>query len=208
MGIVTIAYNPGIYSLRFWSSNEHSLSNPLHLVTPCYVGNSLRLKCYFLVPISFSIAILLWFHSVCAVFSFFFYLVQLSVCVWVYFKCFVVANAFLSIPFNSHSNYAALIRFTKVETFQQPFQFSAHISNIGTIFRINVHTFWWNEYVALSLARSLNPTSWHIILIHSKFNPYPVCFSLACAQPEFSESNRQHIYRTQLCILAYIFYLI
>lgn len=91
-----------------WLHNEHSLlSNPMHLVTPCYAE-------FLTFELLFSPANLLR-HS--SSISFFF-----STPVWLFAVVAAATlplNAFLSIPFSSHSNYAARICYTKVETFQQ-----------------------------------------------------------------------------------------
>lgn len=135
-----------------------------------------------------------------------------------FYSC--VLNAFVALPFirfSSHSNYAALIRFSKVETFQQPFQFSAHISNIETIFHINCAYFRCRmirvcQSIALYLS-FIHPVL-PIILIHTAILILILCtlWMLRCHYCSRIESNRQHTHththQTQLCILAYIFYLI
>lgn len=161
----------GIYSLRSCLNNGNSLSNPVYPVTPCY-AEFRTFEFYFLVPISFIIcSSLLVFCSILQ----------------------SVLNAF-QLRSANHSNYAALIHSTKVETFHQPFQFSAHISNIETIFRTNVHTFWQLDVCTALLHRMFafafpfaHSNFARISFWYSKFNPYPrLLLDCRSLQPKIS----------------------
>lgn len=97
MGIVTIAYNRNlfvVFLVEQWTFIIQSTAAGLSpLYTPCV--EFLTFNFYFLLCQSLS--------------PFFFMVTFFSWCV----KCSVVACECLSIAFNSHSNYAALIRFTQ-----------------------------------------------------------------------------------------------